>query len=58
MDRAGEGAAPAMTTSAVASARLQWKAPRLVRMGTVQALTSKKDQIGRNDGGTGTMKRT
>lgn len=35
-----------------------WSAPQLVRVGSVAALTSKKDLVGRNDGGSGTMKRT
>jgi hypothetical protein len=35
-----------------------WSAPVLVRMGAVATLTSKKDNIGRNDGGSGQKKRT
>ena len=57
MERA-KRAMPEKESSDATTARLQWKAPRLVRMGTVQALTSKLDKIGKNDGGTGTMKRT
>ena len=57
MDRS-RGAAPVTASSPAASAQLPWKAPRLVRMGTVEALTSKIDNVGRNDGGSGMMKRT
>lgn len=45
----------------VTSPRLEkkpWATPQLVRLGTVAAITSKVDTIGRNDGGSGTMKRT
>jgi len=35
-----------------------WSAPHLVRVGSIATVTSKKDNIGRNDGGTGKMKRT
>lgn len=38
--------------------RTPWSAPRLLRMGTVAALTSKKDLAGKNDGGTGLKRRT
>lgn len=57
MDRSS-GAAPIAASSPATSALRPWKAPRLVRMGTVEALTSKVDSIGKNDGGTGQMKRT
>ncbi len=57
MDRSS-GAAPVAASSPATSALLPWKAPRLVRMGTVEALTSKIDNQGNNDGGTGSMKRT
>lgn len=57
MNRASR-ASPETESPDVAAGRLQWKAPRLVRMGTVQALTSKKDNVGKNDGGSGGMKRT
>ena len=43
---------------AVSTERHPWTSPRLVRMGTVAALTSKNDISGRNDGGSGKMKRT
>lgn len=56
MDRNSEAARVA--SSPAASSQLPWKTPRLVRMGTVEALTSKIDNTGRNDGGSGTMKRT
>ena len=51
-------ASPPGVTQSITSARKAWCAPQLVRVGTVAAITSKKDNIGRNDGGTGTMKRT
>ena len=57
MDRSS-GAAPFAANSPVTSALRPWKAPRLVRMGTVEALTSKIDVKGNNDGGSGSMKRT
>ena len=57
MDRS-RGAAPVTASSPAASEQLPWKAPRLVRMGTVEALTSKIDKTGAKDGGTGSMKRT
>jgi hypothetical protein len=50
--------APAVPVGVEVPARLPWNSPRLVRMGTVAALTSKIDVIGRNDGGSGTKKRT
>lgn len=49
---------PAAAASPATAARLPWKAPRLARMGTVAELTSRVDVIGRNDGGSGTKKRT
>jgi len=45
----------AVTTSPTKKA---WSAPQLVRVGTVATVTSKVDSVGRNDGGTGTKKRT
>jgi hypothetical protein len=57
MDRSS-GAAPVAAGSPATAALLPWKAPRLVRMGTVEALTSKIDMKGKNDGGSGSMKRT
>lgn len=41
-----------------AAGRMSWDAPRLVRLGTIESLTTKVDVTGRNDGGSGTMKRT
>lgn len=35
-----------------------WVRPRLVRAGSVAQVTAKIDNQGRNDGGTGQMKRT
>jgi hypothetical protein len=35
-----------------------WSAPRLLRMGSVAALTSKVDNRGKNDGGTYPKRRT
>lgn len=52
----------APNTDAVAgvgdSALRPWVRPRLVRVGTVAQVTEKVDLVGRNDGGTGSMKRT
>ena len=45
-------------TEWVQVSRKPWSKPVLVQLGTVLALTSKKDTIGRNDGGTFLMKRT
>lgn len=56
--------APVETHPAVASVRagnraLQpWVRPRLVRVGSVAQVTAKIDNVGRNDGGIGQMKRT
>jgi hypothetical protein len=56
MDRSDETESAASRPEVLAP--LAWKAPRLARMGTVAALTRKVDNIGRNDGGIGTKKRT
>lgn len=48
----------AANASRLPAHRIPWISPRLVRLGTVEALTSKKDLQGRNDGGTGLMRRT
>lgn len=44
--------------SAEQSALRTWVRPLLVRVGSVAQVTAKVDAVGRNDGGTGTMKRT
>jgi hypothetical protein len=38
--------------------RRPWTAPRLLRMGSVAALTSKVDNSGKNDGGSWPKRRT
>ncbi|MDP1891180.1 MAG: hypothetical protein Q8K55_09830 [Gemmatimonadaceae bacterium] len=38
--------------------RAIWPTPRLIRMGTVAALTSKVDNKGKNDGGKAPKRRT
>ncbi|MDP1891182.1 MAG: hypothetical protein Q8K55_09840 [Gemmatimonadaceae bacterium] len=38
--------------------RAPWSAPRLLRMGSVAALTSKVDNRGKNDGGKWPKRRT
>jgi hypothetical protein len=35
-----------------------WVRPRLVRVGSVAQVTAKVDKVGRNDGGSGGMRRT
>jgi len=49
---------PTQATVRAQVGRKPWSEPRLVRLGTVATLTSKKDFVGRNDGGTGFMRRT
>lgn len=44
--------------SAEPRALQSWVRPRLVRVGSVAQVTAKVDNQGRNDGGTGSMKRT
>jgi hypothetical protein len=50
--------APKAGAVPISPAKNVWSVPQLVRLGSVATVTSKKDNIGRNDGGTGTKKRT
>jgi len=55
---APNGGLSAEVQGSASPGRKPWTAPQLVRMGTVATLTSKVDLVGRNDGGSGSMKRT
>lgn len=48
----------AAASDASASARVPWAAPELQRLGTVAALTTKVDTVGKNDGGKWPKRRT
>jgi len=55
---APQGGSSAEVHGSASPGRKPWSAPQLVRMGTVATLTNKIDLNGRNDGGSGNMKRT
>ena len=46
------------TTADVERSQAGWSAPRLLRLGTVAALTAKVDNKGKNDGGRWPKRRT
>lgn len=48
----------ATTSAAAREGRAAWSAPVLRTLGDLSALTQKVDNVGKSDGGTGSMKRT
>ncbi len=57
-DAPPEASAANDRASAGPGALQPWVRPRLVRLGSVAQVTARIDNAGRNDGGSGTMKRT
>jgi len=55
---APDAGTPDKVTSTDPRPKKEWTPPRLERLGTVAALTNKVDLVGRNDGGSGKMRRT
>jgi hypothetical protein len=51
-------ATPADSVQPTSGTRAPWSTPRLLRMGSVAALTSKVDNLGKNDGGKWPKRRT
>lgn len=57
MDRPVQAPSSGVATPSTGG-RAPWSAPRLLRMGSVAALTSKVDNAGKNDGGAFPKRRT